>query len=89
MVFLKGYKQFSVLMGSGRGYQPLCMSYANLLHRIVFVNPIMIKYVVALKKMRNADFPIGQRWIIFRQTHQFFGIAGFVFFQAACDSALN
>jgi hypothetical protein len=89
MAFLKEYRQFSAVVGSGRGYHPLSMSCANLLHRIEFVNPIMVKYVVALKKMRDADFPIGQKWSIFRQIHQFFGIADFVFSQAAYDSALN
>ena len=53
--------------------------YANLLHIIVFVNAIMIKYVVALKKMQDADFSVGREWIIFQQIHQSFGIAGYVF----------
>jgi len=39
----------------------------------------MIKYVIALKKKQDADFSVGQEWIIFQQIHQSFGIAGFVF----------
>ena len=46
---------------------------------IEFVNAIMIKYVIALKKKQDADFSVGQEWIIFPQIHQSFGIAGFVF----------